>query len=180
MFPERLRKLRKEAGLTQEQLGDLLGLDDSTISSYERDKSRPNHDVLKRLADLLHVSVDYLLGHTDVRAKTRLQRLREEAGLSQLQLAERSGVPLSVISEYESGGPEPAGHFMVQLADALGVSTAYLRNKTDDPERNDRLPLEWEQTAKKIRSRGFTHEDLLAAFDLLERARERGKGQSDP
>lgn len=65
MIGERLLDLRKDAGLTQDQLASLLKINKHSISSYERDKSEPP-DVLKiGIARHFGVSVDYLLGLTD-------------------------------------------------------------------------------------------------------------------
>lgn len=71
MFAKRLRKLRLEAELTQAELAKRLGLDHTTISSYERGVSTPNHELLAKIASVFGVSVDYLLGHTELRTKTR-------------------------------------------------------------------------------------------------------------
>lgn len=56
----------------------------------------------------------------------RLERLRDDAGLSQSSLARRVGVSQSAVSQMESGERSPSYGMLVQLADALGVSVAYL------------------------------------------------------
>lgn len=67
MFPERLRQLRNEQGMSQEQLGTLLSMSKGTISMYETGKRQPDPKTTQRIADIFHVSVDYLWGRTDVR-----------------------------------------------------------------------------------------------------------------
>jgi transcriptional regulator with XRE-family HTH domain len=52
----------------------------------------------------------------------RLRELREEAGLTQAALAERSGLPLGSVRGYEQGQREPLWTVIYRLADALGVS----------------------------------------------------------
>ena len=52
----------------------------------------------------------------------RLQKLREQAGLTQAKLAETSGLPLGSIRNYEQGQREPYWQVVFKLADALGVS----------------------------------------------------------
>ena len=52
---------RKEAGLTQKQLANLLGLKRSSISKWENGASKPRAETLKKLADLLNCTVDELL-----------------------------------------------------------------------------------------------------------------------
>ena len=67
MLPERLRELRTEAGLSQEQLAGILSLHKSTVSLYENGRREPDDDTMQRIAAYFRVSVDYLLGRTDVR-----------------------------------------------------------------------------------------------------------------
>ena len=62
MFGDNLAELRKESGYDQKKLGELLGVSYHTISSYERGRSQPNHEMLIRIAELFDVSLDYLLG----------------------------------------------------------------------------------------------------------------------
>ncbi len=57
-----------------------------------------------------------------MRFADRLKELREEAGLSQPQLAEASGLPVGSIRQYEQGRREPYWQVVFKLATALGVS----------------------------------------------------------
>ena len=61
-FGKRLRTLRKEKKLTQKQLGKMIGVQDSVISFYELGDRMPSPEILVRLATVLHVSTDYLMG----------------------------------------------------------------------------------------------------------------------
>ncbi len=65
MIGERLLDLRKDADLTQEQLGTLLQINKHSISSYEREKSEPPDAIKIEIAKYFGVSIDYLLGLTD-------------------------------------------------------------------------------------------------------------------
>ncbi len=65
MIGERLLDLRKDAGLTQDELADILAINKHSISSYERDKSEPPDAIKIEIADYFGVSIDYLLGVTD-------------------------------------------------------------------------------------------------------------------
>jgi len=66
-FCERLRGLRKEQGMTQQQMADVCGIKPRTYQDYEYDKSYPTVAGLIFLADFFHVSTDYLLGRSDKR-----------------------------------------------------------------------------------------------------------------
>ena len=73
-FADRLRQLRKQRDLSQAELAQLVGLHTNLIGRYERGESRPAADTLKRLADALGVSSDYLLeGAVDQAAKARFE-----------------------------------------------------------------------------------------------------------
>jgi transcriptional regulator with XRE-family HTH domain len=60
MFGDKLRKIRKQHGLTQRELADIMGLSTSTITKYEINERYPELDVLIKLADYFQVSLDYL------------------------------------------------------------------------------------------------------------------------
>ena len=63
-FGDRLRRLRKANGYTQEGAATQLNVERSTYTKYETGDSMPHQETLLRLAELFHVSVDYLLGNT--------------------------------------------------------------------------------------------------------------------
>jgi transcriptional regulator with XRE-family HTH domain len=72
-FAERLRTLRKQLGLSQTELGKRVGVHYTHIGRYETGKSEPLTDTLKKLADVLKVTTDYLIdGSTQEVAQTRL------------------------------------------------------------------------------------------------------------
>lgn len=66
-FSSRLKQLRKEANLTQEELASKLNKTRSTIAGYETERKEPDYDTLKCIADFFNTSIDYLLGYTDIR-----------------------------------------------------------------------------------------------------------------
>ena len=67
-FASRLRQLRLDKNLRQEQVAKLLGVNNSAISTYENNTRQPSFDILVRLATLYRVSTDYLLGMTNIRS----------------------------------------------------------------------------------------------------------------
>lgn len=62
---QRLRRLRENKELTQRKLGMILGVTNGTVSSWERGSRDPDTAVLRKMAELFHVSTDYLVGLTD-------------------------------------------------------------------------------------------------------------------
>ena len=64
-FSERLKTLRKEAGLTQVDVASKLGISQPAYASWERGVKKPTQENLVKLSKILYVSVDYLLGNTE-------------------------------------------------------------------------------------------------------------------
>ncbi len=62
-FGKNLERLRKNNKMSQAKLGELLGLTQQMVSSYEKDASSPNLEILYKLADHFHVSIDTLTGY---------------------------------------------------------------------------------------------------------------------
>jgi len=60
-FGIRLKQARKNKRLTQNEVADQLGIDFTTVSKYENDKSQPDNETLRELAGLYEVSLDWLL-----------------------------------------------------------------------------------------------------------------------
>lgn len=58
---ERIKKLRKEKGLTQLQLGDMLHITDKAVSKWESGEGNPDISILPSIAAIFDVTVDYLL-----------------------------------------------------------------------------------------------------------------------
>ena len=69
MLGSRIKLLRKERGLTLEQLAKDLNTAPITLSRYENELRDPKCEVLKSLAEYFDVSVDYLIGNSDIRNK---------------------------------------------------------------------------------------------------------------
>ena len=60
-FGEKLQALRQRAGISQDTLAERLGVSRQAVSRWERDETMPETDKVVALADLFHVSTDYLL-----------------------------------------------------------------------------------------------------------------------
>lgn len=64
---ERMLSLRKERKLKQEELTELIGIPIRTYRRYEIGEREPTVSALWKIADFYNVSVDYLIGRTDIR-----------------------------------------------------------------------------------------------------------------
>ena len=63
LFSKRLKEARKNSGLTQQQLGDMVGVTKVSVCCYEKGTRTPTLDTLIDIADALHVEFTYLLGN---------------------------------------------------------------------------------------------------------------------
>lgn len=76
--------LRKKKGISQADLGKMIGTSGDVIGRYERGDISPSIEVVSKIADALEVSIDYLIGKTkmEIDADT-MRRLEDIAALSQ-------------------------------------------------------------------------------------------------
>lgn len=63
----RIKQLREEKGLLQSDIGAFLGITGNAVGFYENEKRDIPTEILKKLSDYFNVSIDYILGKTDVR-----------------------------------------------------------------------------------------------------------------
>ena len=68
-FGQRFQRLRKEAGLTQEEVAEKVGITPQGVSKWENDLSSPDINILVKLAEILGVSVEELLGKEKEKTK---------------------------------------------------------------------------------------------------------------
>lgn len=61
-FSDILRMLRAKHKLTQQDIGDIVGMTGQAVSRWENDLTEPDNESLKKLAKYFNVSTDYLLG----------------------------------------------------------------------------------------------------------------------
>ena len=64
-FSERLKDLRKQAELTQVDVAEKLGISQPAYASWERGVKKPTQENLVKIAQVLNVSVDYLVGNLE-------------------------------------------------------------------------------------------------------------------
>ena len=89
-FSEKLSLLRRQAGMTQAELAERLGISKSSVSMYERGNREPELELLQAMADFFSVSVSSLLGreeplvNDDPELTEYLERLRDRPEMRML------------------------------------------------------------------------------------------------
>ncbi len=81
----RLRELRKEKNLSQEDLGKILGVTKVSVSGYEKGTRVPSMDVLLNILDVFMVSADYILGR-ELNAVCEEENLQVPIALSDIEI----------------------------------------------------------------------------------------------
>lgn len=83
VFSKRLKELRQEYGLTIEEFANKVGISKSSVGYYENQNRVPDIIVAGRMADVLNVSADYLIGRSNARTqKPKLKSVCDKIGLS--------------------------------------------------------------------------------------------------
>ncbi|WP_052263141.1 helix-turn-helix domain-containing protein [Clostridium tyrobutyricum] len=68
MFGDRLKELRESKNLKQSELANELGIGRTTLSHYELNNRQPDFNTLEKIANYFDVSIDYLVGRTDLKS----------------------------------------------------------------------------------------------------------------
>lgn len=76
MLGKRLKMLRSEKKITQEELGKVVNVTKVSISGYENGNRTPDTETLQKLADFFNVSTDYLLGRADTKNENKSNGLQ--------------------------------------------------------------------------------------------------------
>jgi transcriptional regulator with XRE-family HTH domain len=99
-FAERLKALRIEHKVTQQQLAQLLGIGRPTIAGYETKGKQPDYDKLIELAEYFNVSIDYLLGRSAIRTPYNKYLHESTNSYSNLDVSELPKEDVEKVKEY--------------------------------------------------------------------------------
>lgn len=106
-FPERITAIRKELKISQEKFGELAGVSQRTVAFWESGNRTPSFSTLQDLAARLDVSVDYLLGRTDIKTRTNKKQPAAKNGELLEKIIDRLRVlpdpALSRVSDFVEG-----------------------------------------------------------------------------
>lgn len=135
IFPKRLKQLRLEKGMTQEEIAEQLNTRRSTYGEYERGKIMPPIDKVESVAKILETTPQYLLGWDEQQTGLNMtgeivRRIREKKHISAEEFASDVGIHVSDLRKYENN-TEPIPEKMLQVfADYLKVPVEALRGTT--------------------------------------------------
>lgn len=81
----RIKELRNEKGLLQSDVAEYIGKSERIVGFYEKGERDPNTDTLIKLSELFDVSIDYILGKSDIRNSQKIN-------LDDIDIAFASGI----------------------------------------------------------------------------------------
>lgn len=84
-FSDRLKDLRNSKGLTQQDLADILKVERPTIAGYETKGKQPDYEKLLILSEYFNVSIDWLLGNSEI--KEQAEKILERSNDSEYTIA---------------------------------------------------------------------------------------------
>ena len=87
-FSDRLKQLRNEKGVLQRELADYLNVSRVTITQYENGSRSPDDETKKKIAEYFNVSLDYLMGFSDIRNPYTIDKNLDEVDEFLLELKE--------------------------------------------------------------------------------------------
>lgn len=118
-----IEELRRDAGLTQEEVGKALHVSKSAVYGYECGRSTPPMEAIIKLSDLFQVNSDYLLGRTKIRIDW--DKLYKEIYISDQPVSAQA-----VIEKLQNLSPENR-KFLIKILDALILQENYELKKAN-------------------------------------------------
>lgn len=83
MFGDRLKELRKEKNISQEEFGKIFNVGSTTISNWELNITQPSFEIVKKISEYFNVTPNYLFGYelSDLEKIEQLKIVLKDAGL---------------------------------------------------------------------------------------------------
>ena len=125
-----LRILRKNKGLSMKELGEIIGVAESTISQYETGKREPDFETLLKLGEFFNVSVDYLLrGDNPQNNKTPALTKKDERDIAKTLANLKETLENEEGLRFDGDPMSDEAKESILAAMELGLQAAKLKNK---------------------------------------------------
>lgn len=152
-FGEMLAGRREEMGLTREKLSRAIGWPRTNLESVEAGSSDVPEEFLRDLAEALQFSSVFFEFSAQEAIGVKVKFFRQEKDLTQIELAERSGLSTSLVSKIERGEVQPSLTTLTKISTALGVSPCcfvfQLNRETSSTEEFERKDIDLSTSSKK-------------------------------
>lgn len=121
-----LKSLRKQKGLTQDQLAAEMGLSKSTISMYENGNRKPDYEVLEAFADIFNVDMNTLLDST---SSSKKLTSRDERDIAKTLASLKETLENEEGLMFDGDPMSDEAKESILAAMELGLQAAKLKNK---------------------------------------------------
>ena len=130
-FNLRLRELRTDRRLSQQELADILKISKSSVNMYERGEREPGINMLELIADYFNVDMDYLTGKKDKKTTyhfntprttgERIKCIRNMRNITQRDFGIATNIDIDKVISYEMGKMDITKEQLSKIADTLDV-----------------------------------------------------------
>lgn len=96
----RIKFLREELNMTQQELADKLDGAKSTVAMYEKGDRKPSMEILLKLSEIFNCSIDYILGKSDIRNPEKIDLDKINIGLSKKDYSNITDEQLKQIEDF--------------------------------------------------------------------------------
>ncbi len=146
-YGKRIKELREKENVSQKQLGKELGISRSSINQFEQQYDIIPIKRLNQIANYFNVSIDYLLGLTNIKnykvnkheinreiSSQRLKEFRKKNNLTQNSLAQKLNISRSIIVYHENKRTIIGTPFLYELCKKYNISADYMLGIIDKPQ----------------------------------------------
>lgn len=154
---EKIWEVRKNKKLTQTQFGDLLGARQQSIVKWEKGKSIPNMETLKKIEELNGLPVTEISDY--LRVGEKIKHIRREKGMTLEQFGNLFNSHKNVVSSWENGNHIPSSNKLKKIANSVGMSVIELLN-TNLPDTNPLEEYSTNELIEELKKRVLKKDDL--------------------
>lgn len=172
-FGQRIKELRNENHMTQNDLAQILNIGQATMAQYENGTRKIPLTLIRKLSDCFDMSLDELIGYdngekpeNDFVIGENLKRLRREQHLTTAELSAEIGISPDMIRRYENGNDMPISA-VIKFANFFNTSVDKLAGLTFGDDKNytlvetNKLKLEgYKKWKSEIGDQSFTDEQI--------------------
>lgn len=127
---ERIKKLRKQKGMSVEELAKRIGKNKATVYRYEKNEiSDLPYTILIPIAEALHTTPAYLMGWDDESTKEygkAIHKLRMKKNITIMEMAEELHISVEMLKEYEDGKRQIPMYMIERIASFLDVEVTQI------------------------------------------------------
>ncbi len=125
---DKIRALRKNKGLSLDELGTLTGLSPTYISEVERGEKVASISALRSITEVFQIPISLFIGNKRKQSVVgqKLKNARLNRGMTQKELSVMTGLSTAMITHLENGKVQASLDSIEKISEALGISICYL------------------------------------------------------